>query len=233
LKPDEISSNMPEQMKLPDEAKRLEQQAQLIEKFLRELTEQYGEIPAVIVIGGFAVRAHGATRFSHDGDIMVDMGTYAALRDQYTVYKAERLGKSEFRTPSNIEIDVYVENQHKLRVPFDEAQAYAVKKKGLWVACVEHLLILKLDALKDRGNTDKGEKDIDDILLLLSRNEIAHPDLLKRHLRSGDWSILDEVIDTAGNWQRFTNQNYKESATLQERVIAALKAIKPTTPDFE
>jgi hypothetical protein len=220
-------------MNIPDKEKPLEYQAQLIEKFLKELTARYGDIPAVIVIGGFAVRAHGASSFSHDGDIMVDMSTYGDLRDQYIVFKTERLGKSEFRTPSNIEIDVYVENQHKLKIPFDEAQAYAVKKNDLWVACVEHLLVLKLDALKDRHNTDKGDKDIQDMLLLLTRGAITHPELLHKHLNSEDWAKLEDIASTAGHWQKFAKQNYKEASTLQARALAVLNNVKPNLPDID
>jgi hypothetical protein len=199
-----------------------------VEKFLQELTAEVAEKPTLVVIGGFAMRAHGAKGFSHDGDIMVDQPTYGALRDRlrFNLSRNPRLGKNQFTAPAGFEVDVYVENQHKLRVPFDEVQAYGERKNNLWVACAEHLLILKLDALKDRRHTDKGEKDIDDILVLMMPGRFEHADLLKQHMRPEDWELLAEVVENPGNWQRLTENNYKEAATLREAALATLKLLQ-------
>jgi len=212
-------------MKLPMNANQIAE-ALKVEDFLRGLVAQSGGFPEIVVIGGYAVRAYGAMRFSHDGDIMVNMNAFSALRDQYNVTKTPRLGKAQFTTAFLVEIDVYVEQQHKLRIPFDEVQAYAVKKSEIWVACIEHLIVLKLDALKNRRNTDKGVKDIEDILLLLSRNKIEHPDLLRKHLFPEDWELLEDIVGTAGNWQAFTEIDYRAAGLLQKQTEAVLRAIK-------
>jgi hypothetical protein len=88
----------------------LAQKAEKIEKFLQELTAKMAEKPTLVVIGGFAVRAHGSKRFSHDADIMVDYRTHGELRDHFTLYRNPRLGKEQFLTPFGADVDVYVEN---------------------------------------------------------------------------------------------------------------------------
>ena len=196
-----------------------------IEKFLRDLTERMAEQPTLVVIGGFAVRAHGAKRFSHDADVMVDYRTYGELRDQYTLHRNPRLGKEQF-TADGIETDVYVENLHKLTVPFDEIQAYAQRKNGIWIACEEHLLVLKLDALKERRHSDKGDKDIEDIFVLLTRTKLEQQAILKDHMTSEDWEMLSDVVGTPGNWQKYTNNNHKEAAELQKMAQATLNRLQ-------
>jgi hypothetical protein len=204
-----------------------------IEQFLKELTAQVAEQPTLIVIGGFALRAYGATRHSHDGDIMVDFRTHGELRDQFTLYRNPRLGKEQFRTPFGADVDVYVESQHRLRVPFDEVQAHAEKKNGLWVACPEHLLILKLQALKGRRHTDKGDKDLEDILVLLTHVQFTRTEILKRHLASDDWALLEEVVGTPSHWQRLTKNNFKKAAALQAQAQASLTKLQASTKDIE
>ncbi len=191
------------------------------------------EKPTLVVIGGFAVRAHGSKRFSHDGDIMVDYRTYGELRDQFTLYRNPRLGKEQFLTPFGADVDVYVENQHKLRVPFDEIQAFAEKKSGLWVACAEHLVILKLDALKSRRHSDKGDKDTEDILVLTTCAKLERTSILKQHLLPEDWVLLFEIVDTPGNWQKLTQNNYKKASALQREAQAVLKALRPGVMEIE
>jgi hypothetical protein len=216
-------------MKYDDEAMLAAQ----IEKFLQELTASEAEKPTLVVIGGFAARAHGAQRLSHDGDIMVDNPTYGALRDRFNISRNQRLGKAQFSTPFGADIDVYVEKTHKLRVPFDELQAYAEKRRGLWVACAEHLLILKLAALKERRNSDKGEKDTEDILVLISQTPLERTDILKKHMFPADWELLEDVVSTPGNWQSFAKNNYRKAAILQEGAEATLRSLKKSVMDIE
>jgi hypothetical protein len=211
----------------------LAQKAERIEKFLQELTAKMAEKPTLVVIGGFAVRAHGSRRFSHDGDIMVDYRTHGELRDQFTLYRNPRLGKEQFLTPFGADVDVYVENQHKLRVPFDEIQAFAEKKNGLWVACAEHLVVLKLDALKSRRHSDKGDKDTEDILVLITCAKLERTSILKQHLLSEDWALLFDIVDTPGNWQKLTQNNYKKASALQKEAQATLKALRPGEMEIE
>lgn len=220
-------------MKINLEKLQAEKAAQ-VESFLKQLTAQMAELPTLVVIGGFAVRAHGAKRLSLDGDIMVTHSTHGELRDQFTLFKNPRLGKEQFSTPFGAEIDVYVEDQHKLRIPFDEIQAYVEKRNGLWVACAEHLLILKLDALRDRRHSDKGAKDIEDIFVLVSQAQFKHQPVLKDRMTADDWRLLDEIIGTPGHWQQFTQHDHKKAAMLQKKALGTLKALRgPRSKDVE
>ena len=49
-------------------------------------------------------------------------------------------------------------------VPYDQVMADAVLYDKLRVASLEHLLVLKLEAYRDRGVSAKGQKDAKDII---------------------------------------------------------------------
>ena len=112
-------------------------------------------------------------------------------------------------------------------------QAFAEKKNGLWVACAEHLVILKLDALKSRRHSDKGDKDTEDILVLTTCAKLERTSILKRHLLSEDWALLFDIVDTPGNWQKLTQNNYKKASALQKEAQATLKALRPGDVEIE
>ena len=112
------------------------------------------------MIGGWAVHAYGAKDLSFDGDAMVSLVAHGTLRDEYELTRNSRMQKEQFTAPTGHSIDLYVEHQHGLKVPFDELQAFCQQKDGLFVPCPEHLLILKLVAAKGRAGSAKGQKDV-------------------------------------------------------------------------
>ena len=128
---------------------------------VQEIQEWFPE--GVAYIGGIAVFAHASAEaatakyagMSHDADLMILLPDFADLRDIEALTPNRRLGKQQF-SRDGFEFDVYVEGQHNLPVPADEAVAWAEMKNGLRVACAEHLLILKLKAYVDRKGTGKG-----------------------------------------------------------------------------
>ena len=144
----------------------------------------------VVFIGGIAVYLHSKNQqidalaavdlieFSHDIDLCVSLPDFADMRDAYIVTPARQGGKQQM-IMRNRGVDIYVERNHRLAVPYDELKAYAVAYDGLKTACLEHLLILKLDAAADRLASPKGEKDRRDIakigLLMDHPGEILLP----------------------------------------------------------
>lgn len=52
-----------------------------------------------------------------------------------------------------------MEGQHDLAVPYEGMAAHSELRLGIRVACLEHLLILKLRAFLDRRGSAKGDKD--------------------------------------------------------------------------
>jgi hypothetical protein len=122
--------------------------------FLRELSADFGN--EFIVIGGWALHAYRAQNLSRQAEAMVSYQAQGTLRDRYPITKNARMHKEQFVGPSGHDVDLYVENQHALAVSFRELQAGAKEKEGLWVACPEHLVVLKLAAARNRSHTPKG-----------------------------------------------------------------------------
>lgn len=150
--------------------------------------------PGHVFIGGIAVYLHAvnhpATRAdaetSHDADLMLSLADFADLRDTDEVVSNRRLSKHQL-IRHGVEFDVYVERQSRLLVPYDEAAAHGVSYPPFRVACVEHLLVLKLEALRDRQGSAKGDKDARDLVTLARvargklRSDLVEPFLRKEH----------------------------------------------------
>jgi hypothetical protein len=102
---------------------------------------------------------------SHDSDFMISLSDFAALRDSQEVTSNQRLRKHQLIF-EGVELDVYVERQNNLVVPYDEVFARSTIRDGLRIACVEHLLVLKLEAYGNRAGSSKGDKDERDVATL-------------------------------------------------------------------
>lgn len=129
----------------------------------------------LVFIGGVAVYVHminrkdeqakGFAEYSHDVDLCISLPEFGDMRDIEVVVPNRRLNKHQI-TVGKVEVDVYVEHGNRLAVPYGDLRAAAVEYEQIRVACLEHLLILKLDAAQDRWGTPKGAKDLRDIAKL-------------------------------------------------------------------
>lgn len=175
----------------PDE----ESDALRIRDFLVELCADLS--PDFVVIGGWAAYAHGSGQLSLDGDALISYSALGTLRDRYEVTPNHRMKKEPFRGPTGHDIDLYVERMHGLAVPFDEAQACAQRRDGLFVIWPEHLTVLKLKAEAQRRGSGKGDKDALDLILLWEKGptHFDHPELLTLALETREWTRLGEIFD--------------------------------------
>lgn len=162
---------------------------------VNEFQEMFPE--GLTFIGGIAVYAYAKSREttselaaqSHDADFVIGVPEYVELRDLVALTPNRRLSKQQF-VQGGFEFDVYVEGQADLMVPVDEVISVSEERSGLRVAAIEHLLVLKADALKDRKGTSKGDKDEDDIVrVLLVSEQQLRPELLTRL----DESLIAEI----------------------------------------
>jgi predicted nucleotidyltransferase len=156
----------------------------------------------VVFIGGVAVylhlvkRAHGELPpdVSHDADFMISFSDYGALKDAEEITPTARLAKHQM-VVSGVEFDIYVERLHRLVIPYDEVFAHSSVIEGIRVACLEHLLVLKLEAFLDRGHSSKGAKDRKDIakigLLLGSKFKV---DRIRPYVRD---ELVGQLTDIA------------------------------------
>jgi len=150
------------------------------------------EFPDAVFIGGVAVYYHAQhlgpafAETSHDADFCLSIAGKAEMRDRYEMVRNERLGKDSLILEGE-DLDVYVEHQNRLAVPYAAIRGYAQEIKGVRVAALEHLLALKLDAAIDRQGTAKGDKDLRDLiritaLLASPRRELVEPYLSDERL---------------------------------------------------
>jgi hypothetical protein len=125
----------------------------------------------LVYIGGIAVYLHAINHeataslaaTTHDADLYISLADLADLRDLEELTPNRRLHKHQL-VKKGFEFDVYTERQAHLRVPYDEVVAHSIAYDGVRVAALEHLLVLKLEAYKDRRGSSKGDKDAHDLI---------------------------------------------------------------------
>jgi len=195
---------------------------------VRELQELFPE--GLVFIGGIAVYAHAMASpetaklaaMSHDADLMILAADYADLRDLEVLTPNRRLSKQQFEK-NGFEFDVYVERQHDLPVPVDEAVARSQMRSGLRVACPEHLIVLKLKAYADRKGSGKGEKDEDDVVRILLVADDFRQDGLTR-LTDDMAALLRKIVDGDAP-VRLAGGNLHEARIVRAKARAAAERI--------
>lgn len=137
----------------------------------QEITDTCPE--GVVFIGGIAVYLHSINRketrsfaeFTHDADFYISLADMADLRDAEEIVANRRLNKHQM-IKQGFEFDIYTERHSALLVPYDQVMACAVSYENIRVASLEHLLVLKLEAYRDRCSSAKGQKDAKDMIRL-------------------------------------------------------------------
>lgn len=154
---------------------------------MAEFKEFVAEYPAdIVAIGGIAVYLHTERLLhselmesSHDVDFLVSMDAMTKIRDTNEVTDNRRLGKSQL-VNHGVEYAVYVAHNNNLVIPYQDISRAAVEIDGVRCAALEHLLVLKCEAAKDRAFSKKGEKDLRDLakigmMLSLERSGLSQP----------------------------------------------------------
>lgn len=197
----------------------------------------HGFEAGVVFIGGIAVAAHtmesealrGNLVYSHDADMMISTADYMDLRDIEEVTNNRSLSKAQF-VKDGFEFDVYVEGRNDLVVPYGEAFASSDIRSGIRVACLEHLLILKLEALASRQGSAKGDKDQDDVLRLLVLLAEAKPRVaLLERLAEERRPLLSRVLRSDAV-RRMSQGNDHKAKSLRADAQRAVQSLSPSLP---
>ena len=193
-----------------------------------------------VFIGGVAVFLHTQKKmiqmdiaeFSHDADFYISLLSYSELRDIEEITQNVRLRKSQL-IKKNVEMDIYVEHQHALVVPYEEMKQFAVKIDGINVASPCHLLILKLKAWQDRRNSAKGQKDKRDIICILSVMDVdpglkttVPMGILRKYLSTDDIKDLTDIVMDFSIFSTMTDNRVKDAKKIQDIVKKVLYAIQ-------
>ncbi len=159
----------------------------------------------VVYIGGIAVYLHAINteaarqyaEATHDADLYISMAELSDLRDIEEVTANSRLSRHQL-IKDGFEFDIYTERHASLPVAYDQVLAHCVQYEGIKVASLEHLLVLKLNAYKDRKGSTKGQKDAKDLVRIALVAETAKPgsfsgDTVSGYLGDDDIELLQGV----------------------------------------
>ncbi len=138
---------------------------QVTQKSWQILTKLFSKYQFVL-IGGWAVWLYSKQLKSKDIDIVVSLDQLGKLSGDYDLIKNDRLHKYEIRQ-EEIQIDVYTPYYSQLGVPAEDILSSALNLEGFQVPTPETLLKLKLVAYQGRKGSDRGQKDLVDIISLL------------------------------------------------------------------
>lgn len=202
-----------------------------------EVSHEYPE--GVVYIGGIAVYMHAINHprmeqyaeSTHDADFYISLSDMGDLRDAEEVVPNRRLSKHQMMR-DGFEFDIYTERQSGLIVPYDAVMASAKKYEAFRVAGLEHLLVLKLEAYRDRRQSTKGQKDAKDIfriaMLAAESDGQFNWTLAAPYLSDEHFNLLDEVRRGAAavNLARGNAKTAKAMRATVERLMAQHRAVK-------
>ncbi len=198
-----------------------------LQAIARKLSADYAD---AVFIGGIAVSAHAGrlgARFqeaSHDADLYISLVDKAALRDRYEVRRNSNLGKDSVLIEGE-DVDLYVEHQHPLGVPFGAIVAYAQEIDGVRVAALEHLLVLKLDAARDRMGSGKGEKDVRDLARIVALLDAPRKDVLLNYMTEERLETLTKSM-SRHDLSRLLGLNPHDGSRFEATLKAHTKALQ-------
>jgi len=145
-------------------------------KVLQELRKRFD----FILIGGWAVFLYTESLKSKDIDIILDYGELEKFKKEFKVSKNERLKKYEAKK-EEVDVDIYLPYFSKLGIPVEDIMKHCNSVEGFTVPIPEMLMMLKIYTFKQRKGTNKGQKDLIDILSLIKKDKI-------------DWDIYNKLI---------------------------------------
>ncbi len=173
------------------------------EKLMSVVTEVGTMYEDLIYIGGIAVYLHAINQEStkayaeatNDADLYISIASLSDLRDIEELTQNHRLSKLEFQK-GGFSFDVYAERRSKLPVPYDQVAAYAIEYAGIRVACLEHLIVLKLEAAVDRHASEHGRKDAKDVIRILLLSNLCEfdPQRAVAYMRDDHFGRLEAIM---------------------------------------
>jgi hypothetical protein len=186
----------------------------------RTLGEVLAVVPEAILIGGWASHFRAGAPRSHDIALVLQPHELDILAARWPVTKTTHLGTKWRSEVNGIHVDLYVPQQStlgtRLQLPVSALPPHAVSMEGRRVLDAPAHLATKLAALLDRPDTLPGEKDREEVWLLL-RNEAPDPGQLAAVLGASALrgSALAPAVDEALGYLRDLPLSRPERAWLR------------------
>jgi hypothetical protein len=199
----------------------------------QEIAADYPD--GLVFIGGIAVYLHAINHvktadfaaFTHDADFYISLADMGDLRDDLQLTSNRRLNKHQLIKRGFL-FDVHTERYSILIVPYDQVRTHAVKYDELLVAALEHLLVLKLEAYRDRRHSTKGDKDATDIIqigLIAAESKTGlRVDLCQGFLQQEHIDLI-KVISKAPHFLALARGNSKQAKELRIKFERAVKML--------
>jgi len=143
----------------------------LVSEFTQKL-----DVPAIL-IGGFAVNYHGVMRQTQDVDFLMMEQDYNKAQPLFEkagcqeVIRNNLFARLENKKTLPMELDILFVDQETFEEILDEAETTEIGGKKFKVASLNHLLAMKLHAMKQNLRR-RGFRDITDVLDLAEKNRI-------------------------------------------------------------
>lgn len=128
----------------------------------------------MLIIGGYALQTYGLVRQTFDLDCLVSDKSLPALRDilGHSGYKeisaTDNFARFRHKSPYFIDIDVLLVDSSTFEKLYKDSRKYSDDLPGLRVPLLQHLIALKLHAIKN--SPSRGIRDLCDIKELLRIN---------------------------------------------------------------
>ena len=159
-----------------------------------------------LVIGGYAVFAHGYVRTTNDLDLIVQRGRRAQmgkmLGDLGMTVKNDAANFVQFdpRDESGMEVDLMFVSEDVFGRMEQAAVEATVEGTQVRVVSLLHLIALKCHALL-HSKSLRRLKDMDDLvqLVLINRLDLNEPELQATILKYGNAEILEKLRHTCAN----------------------------------
>lgn len=152
-----------------------------------------------LVIGGWAVGAHGHTRATFDVDFLVLKHDRAAWIDKMTLAGFTKVSEAntfaQFSQETGDGFDLMFVNAETFEQMWNASQEQEFKGQRARLPSLDHLLALKLHALKQKL-PHRTSKDAEDVELLVRRNrlDISQPQYERLFLKYGSREIYETFL---------------------------------------
>lgn len=174
-----------------------------IGEVLQALAERAADKGApFLLVGGWALNAHGVSRQTLDVDILVrerDVAVFeAALSDHgYTkVYATDLFAKFRAEDQALMDVDCLLTDDDTIEKMLEESQIGEIEGVTISIPSLSHLIAMKLHALKHNKARRHG-RDLPDIVALVQVNhvEVSAEEFKDLCLTFGTEALYQELVE--------------------------------------
>lgn len=153
----------------------------------------------LLIIGGHALQSYGLVRQTFDLDCLVSDKSLPALRDILAqigyreISKTDNFARFRHKSPYFIDMDVLLVDSSTFEKLYKDSREYSDDLPGLRVPLLQHLIALKLHAIKN--SPSRETRDLSDIkeLLRINPKAISGKELEKLCKQFGPAGIMEKL----------------------------------------